>query len=354
MKTSFAFAKVAGSLALMAASSVAMASVVNTAHNLGSTNTSGGNFNSGTTEICIFCHTPHGGDQNTFAPIWNRATATGVTYTRFSSLNRLTFDAKEAPIGSVSAACLSCHDGTQAMDAVINSPGSNTTGTVGANLWSEASVTGHMSDLAAADGHWYGGATRGDMIFLGTDLRNDHPISMQYGGGGLSSTTLTAQTNDPDFAQAVGALDMNGNAVAAGSGHGGGLVANGGTGYTSHAGQGNTTSVNNNIAGGTNLALIVGVNGSGTGVIQHELTSGVGGGDRWWVETTGDTTFSSQDFPLYTRAGTDADGGVTGSAAIQPTVECGTCHDPHSGNSTFLRLVGSNNGSAVCLTCHAK
>lgn len=349
MKTSFA--KVAGGLAMLAASSVAMASVVNTAHNLGSTNQTGGNYNTGTTEVCIFCHTPHGGDQNTFAPIWNRATATGVTYTRFSDLNRLTFDANEAPIGSVSAACLSCHDGTQAMDAVINSSGSNTIGTAGGSAnWTEASLTGHMSDLTAADGHWYGtvassGATRGDMIFLGTDLSNDHPISMQYGGGGITSTSLTANTTDPDFAQAVGALDMNGNAVVTGTGHAGGLLANGGTGYASHAGVNNTTSVNNNSVDGTNLALIVGVNGSGTGVIEHDVTVN---GDRWWVDTNAGNGFSSVDFPLYTR--TD----VTASPAIQPTVECGTCHDPHSGNSTFLRLVGGNEGSAVCLTCHAK
>jgi len=357
MKTSFSFAKVAGGLALLAASSISMASVVDTPHNLGSTG--GGNTSSGTTEICIFCHTPHGGDQDTFAPLWNRATATGITYQRFSALNRLTFDAKEAAVGSVSAACLSCHDGTQAMDAVINSPGLNTTNSVG-GAFSET-TSGHMSDMTAANGHWYGGSTRmgvgptsGDMVFLGTDLRNDHPISMQYGGGGLTSSSLTSQTNDPDFAQANGAQDFGGNLVGAGSGGPGGLIANGGIGHPSHAGLGNTTSNNLNSVEGTNLALISGVNGSATGVVQHVAD---GNGDRWWVDTTGNTTYSSQDFPLYTR-GVGTTGGGTGTnglvASAEPTVECGTCHDPHSGNSTFLRLVGGNAGSAVCLTCHAK
>lgn len=346
------FAKAAGGLTLLAVSSVAMASVVDTAHNLGSTNLSGGNFNSGTSEICIFCHTPHGGDQNTFAPLWNRATGT-ATYTRFGDQGRLTFDASEAPIGSVSAACLSCHDGTQGMDAVINSEGSNSTGTAGGSgNWSEASVTGHMSDLAAADGHWNGlvtasGATRGDMIYLGTDLRNDHPISMQYAGGGLTSTTLTAQTTDPDFAQAVGALDYAGVAVVSGTGNPGGLIANAGSGFASHAGQGNTTSNNSNNINGSG-GSVTGIAGSGTGVVEHDL-NGVGGTDRWWVDTTANAAYTSEDFPLYTR--TDVNGGA---GSIEPTVECGTCHDPHSGNRTFLRLVDGNNGSAVCLTCHAK
>ena len=75
------FAKIAGGLALLAVSSVAMASVVNTKHNLGATNSvvGGSNHTSNTTEICIFCHTPHGGDQNTEAPLWNRGSATSGT-----------------------------------------------------------------------------------------------------------------------------------------------------------------------------------------------------------------------------------------------------------------------------------
>lgn len=340
MKTSFA--KVAGGLALFAASSVAMASVVNTPHNLGAGGE--GNHTNGTTEICIFCHTPHGGDQDTFAPIWNRATATNVTYIRFSDLGRLTFDAKEAPVGSVSAACLSCHDGTQAIDAVINTSGLNSNASTMGTWDGEAQ---NMSLMAAPNGHWYNTGTgsrpagKGDMVFLGTDLSNDHPISMQYGGGGIDSTSPSNPTNDPDFAQPIGAATFNGGTVL--SGNAGGLIANNGAGYASNAGAGATTTTNtNNINGGG--GAITGVAGSGTGAIMHDLV----GGNRWWVETTGDTSFTSEDFPLYTRLD------VTGSAIAQPTVECGTCHDPHSGNSTFLRLVGGNKSSAVCLTCHAK
>jgi predicted CXXCH cytochrome family protein len=342
MKTTFA--KVSGGLALLAVSSVAMASVVNTAHNLGASGEH--NHSNATSEICIFCHTPHGGDQSAYAPLWNRGTAsTSLTYTRYSTLNRLTFDSAEAPVGSVSAACLSCHDGTQAINAVINTSGLDTVG----NLGTFDGEAGFMGTMAAPDGAWYSvsaGQTggRGDMVYLGTDLRNDHPISMQYGGGGITSTALTAQTYDPDFAQAVGAMDYGNAAVLSGTGNPGGLEANFGVGFPSRAGLGNTTSDNTNNVNGSGGA-IVGIAGSGTGVVQHDTTVN---GHRWWVDTTANATFESEDFPLYTR--TD----VSTQVDVQPTVECGTCHDPHSGNSTFLRLAGGNRSSAVCLTCHAK
>jgi predicted CXXCH cytochrome family protein len=306
MKTSItSIAKLAGGLTLMAASSFASASVLNTAHNLGTTNTAGGAVFSGTTEICIFCHTPHGGDQSVAAPIWNRAVSTTGVYTRFSAMNRITFDANEAPIGSVSIACLSCHDGTQARDAVINAPGSNTTPMSGTWMDGTNTATSFLSTLTASDN-----GVVGDMIYLGTDLRNDHPISMQYGGGGINSTLTLGVTRDPDFAQA-------------GAGNGGfGLTA------ASHA----TTSTNS-------------IQGVGTGLVNYTT---VGGQPRWYVDTGGATVgYQGTDFPLYTR--TD---GILGTA--EPFVECATCHDPHSANSTFLRLPGGNTGSQVCLTCHAK
>ena len=333
MKTSFA--KVAGGLALLAVSSVAMASVVNTKHNLGAGNVVLSNHTTATTEICIFCHTPHGGDQTTFAPLWNRASGT-TGYIRFSQLGRVTFDAKEAPItGSVSSACLSCHDGTQSMDSVINSTGSDTIGMedtgAGNGSWSQGRRMGNGS-FAAADGAWNGSLLpRGDMVFLGTDLSNDHPISMQYGGGGISSTTLTTATLDPDFAQAVGvAIARNGNTAT------GTAAATGSYGLAapSNAGVGNTTG---------------GVNGSGTGVVVHGTGLGTGAAAHTWYVDTGAAGYQATDFPLYSRTN------IAGNTAtIQPTVECGTCHDPHSANPTFLRLPGGNTGSQVCLTCHAK
>lgn len=318
----------------MAVSSAAMASVINTKHNFSASNMVSSNHTTSTTEICIFCHTPHGGDQGTYAPIWNRARNTS-TYIRYSSLGRVTFDAQEAPIGSVSAACLSCHDGTQSMDSVINSAGSDTLGMVDTNagngFWSQGRRMGNGS-FKAADGSWDGTVpVRGDMVFLGTDLSNDHPISMQYGGGGINTITPLGPTVDPDFAQAVGGTTAGGTGIVPATGNPGGLILIPG-GATSNAGLGDTTGA---------------VAGSGTGAIASKLTQA---GDTVWYVDTGTLGYQATDFPLYSR--TDLAG--AGGATLQPTVECGTCHDPHSANPTFLRLSGGNQGSQVCLTCHAK
>jgi cytochrome c553 len=75
-----------------------------------------------TTEICVFCHTPHGGrTDNSAAPLWNRALPASAGYTLYSSPN---FDAVASQPQGVSLACLSCHDGTIGIDALINAPGS--------------------------------------------------------------------------------------------------------------------------------------------------------------------------------------------------------------------------------------
>ena len=98
------------------------ADVANTRHNLG-TGGPGPNTFSGTAEICVFCHTPHGGDTTAAVPLWNRTLAAPSSYTTYDSLGSTSMDAAEAPVGSVSIACLSCHDGAQAMDTLLNDPG---------------------------------------------------------------------------------------------------------------------------------------------------------------------------------------------------------------------------------------
>ncbi len=126
-------------------------------------------------EICVYCHTPHGarsqGDIE--APLWNKPDSPAVgTYTTYDST---TIDGDILAVGSVSLACLTCHDGSQAMDTVINAPGSGGFNPAGARM---NSLTGD------------GLMTPGAVANLGADLTNDHPIGVQYGG--FNST-------DPDF-----------------------------------------------------------------------------------------------------------------------------------------------------------
>jgi predicted CXXCH cytochrome family protein len=172
----------------------ANAEVALTPHNLGSQGP-GPNTYSGTAEVCVFCHTPHGSDVSASVPLWNRALADPASYTTYDTLGTTSLDGATAPVGSVSIACLSCHDGTQAMDALLNDPGS------GAVV---ASFTA---------GVWTGSDRPQGIADLGTDLTDDHPIGIQYGGGGVKTSTPAAPTNDDDFVQAGQGL---GNAQANG------------------------------------------------------------------------------------------------------------------------------------------
>lgn len=113
-------------------------------------------------EICVYCHTPHGGKKaiaDDGGPLWNRAYSTAT----FTSYESFTLDASTGAPKSVSKACLSCHDGSIGINAMINRPGP------GANQ-------------AGAPVGWKMGDPNGtnDMAMLGNDLRDDHPISMIY------------------------------------------------------------------------------------------------------------------------------------------------------------------------------
>ena len=183
MKTQFKITALAAAMTLVMGTAHAASVTDDTSkHNLSADGTTAqytGGIAGATTQVCVFCHTPHGSSATAEAPIWNKpVNATpGATYARYAST---TLDATNLAVGSVSLACLSCHDGTQAMNAVINAPGSGTVAPV--------SGVNQMVENAASTG----------IPNLGTNLSNDHPISMQYAGGGCVKSA-TACTGDADF-----------------------------------------------------------------------------------------------------------------------------------------------------------
>ena len=131
--------------------------IAGTAHDFSIQGYSGG-------QICIACHTPHGGNTTvTDAPLWNHAVTT-ATYTLYSS-STLNAGPLTQPSG-VSKLCLSCHDGTVAIDSFGGATGTNF-------------VTGDHAVGSAAQG----------------SLANDHPIGFTYDAalvtldGSLHNTT---------------------------------------------------------------------------------------------------------------------------------------------------------------------
>ena len=171
--------------ALILSASPAMAQIAGSQHDLSSGGLSQ-NTGSSTDQVCVFCHTPHGADTSTTAlPLWNKTLPDGTGYTRYSTTGTPSFDSTEADVGSVSLACLSCHDGVQAMDSVINLPGSGGWVASGTNIDSGGLMTGSPVPM------------------LGTDLSDDHPISIPYAAGGCLATDTdgecTATLGDADF-----------------------------------------------------------------------------------------------------------------------------------------------------------
>ena len=173
-----------------------------------------------TSEVCVYCHTPHNASMqdaqgSALSPLWNRRvgkTAAGadVAYTRYASTS-LESGLPGAPDGS-SKLCLSCHDGTIALGnvAVIGGVGRSLSGLAGANTSVQIpfqTVSASGSVIAATtmpDGVTPNtGYTRN----LGTDLTNDHPISVAY--------TRTLATNDGEMR--TGGADATGSVVVAGN-----------------------------------------------------------------------------------------------------------------------------------------
>jgi hypothetical protein len=110
----FGLAVLAGWLPAPLADAQRVSDVRNTRHNL-STNGPGTTHASGlgTSEVCVFCHTPHNATQadqgnNTMrAPLWNRRVPDGATYTPYTSSS---MDAQSIPTASTTspAAAPSC------------------------------------------------------------------------------------------------------------------------------------------------------------------------------------------------------------------------------------------------------
>ena len=151
----------------------------------------------GTSEVCVFCHTPHGGDTSAAAPLWNKKLPVHTTFQTYDELGTATLDGRVTLEGAVSLACLSCHDGTSALDLVRNAP------TVSTGVY-RYDADGSL--LAGGKTMGVVTATPFDAVpILGQDLMNDHPIGVEYAGGGLTwgaiagANTVANGANDKLF-----------------------------------------------------------------------------------------------------------------------------------------------------------
>ena len=104
-----AYARLLPAIAL-SLSATAWGGIASTKHNL--TGTDGGPV----MNVCIFCHTPAGDPNAAATPSWTSGgdRQTNTSFTTFDDLGRLDPN-RDGVSGTVSVACMSCHDDTQAM-----------------------------------------------------------------------------------------------------------------------------------------------------------------------------------------------------------------------------------------------
>ncbi len=185
--------KVLSALVVTAALSIATGamalSIVGTDHDLSSG--TGVAFKSNTTQVCVFCHTPHNSAQT--RALWNRTnpTTSFALYTSGANIESNDWYVDSAtrllPSSSPSLLCMSCHDGATSLTALSVPPlqaGSHTPLTIG------GATNTYIAGTSGAN--------------LTNNLTNDHPISIVYEKARVAfPATLKTVTNG-----AVGGLPL--------------------------------------------------------------------------------------------------------------------------------------------------
>ena len=149
--------------------------------------------------ICRPCHTPHNA-MTTVAnsPLWNH-TVTTATFTVYSGMG--TMNATVGQPTGVSKLCLSCHDGTVALNSFGGATGSSyITGNdnMGTNLSNDHPISfTYNSTLATADGELHNPATTNSG--LGSTIETD----MLFGTAG-SKTMECASCHDVHNSKSAG------------------------------------------------------------------------------------------------------------------------------------------------------
>ncbi len=130
----------------------------------------------GTPQVCEFCHTPHSANTNSAiagAPLWNRAETT-QTFTLYGSA---TMNVAVSQPGGISRLCMSCHDGVNASTVVHGNAVSTKHDLVKPPGHPAPDMTSEPN-CERCHSNFYSGKRR--TLVLGTNLRNDHPISLPY------------------------------------------------------------------------------------------------------------------------------------------------------------------------------
>ncbi|MDH5181097.1 MAG: cytochrome C [Gammaproteobacteria bacterium] len=157
-------------------------------------------------QICVTCHTPHGSDTTvTEAPLWNH-TLTTQTYTLYSSPS---LNATVSQPGGASKLCLSCHDGSVAVDSFggVQGPG-NTEFLIGPKaVGADGLSNDHPisftfnSALATADGGLFDPSVKTVTIGSGTKTKTGTIADVMLSAGQVQCSSCHDVHNNFTYAQ---------------------------------------------------------------------------------------------------------------------------------------------------------
>jgi predicted CXXCH cytochrome family protein len=152
----------------------ASAPIANSKHNM---NLVFGNGTIQNNEVCLPCHSAHSRQPEDMEFLWNHEMPT--TEYKTYALSGTNASLNVGDLDEVSKMCLSCHDGTVAVDSYYSTIGA----APGATLVNGTHKLGAGNDAL-------GNSTAGFVVGGGTgDLTHDHPVGIRYPG--LSPTTGT-------------------------------------------------------------------------------------------------------------------------------------------------------------------
>ena len=150
-------------------------SIVGSRHDLST------NDNPVSTQVCMYCHTPHHANSTLSdinAPLWNRAIDRTKVYVTYSSPTMVGTPGN--PNLTPSVLCLGCHDGSHTAVAVAGAadPFDDKHEVInGDRFHSLAADRIESPNCQRCHADMYGGVR---VLNLGPDLSNDHPIAVSY------------------------------------------------------------------------------------------------------------------------------------------------------------------------------
>ncbi len=166
MNRKIRFVALGAALVAVAAAGAAVGAIRNSKHDFSNSGNGGIWGSPDQTEVCVFCHTPHNA-QAGLQPLWNR-TLPNKPFTLYSSP---TLNAQVNQPGGSSSLCLSCHDGSIAIDSFVNG------GPNQPRMMALGDVYYPGSPFGEAGPNIGGNFTGNSNV---NNLSNDHPVSFTY------------------------------------------------------------------------------------------------------------------------------------------------------------------------------